>query len=145
MRLRQVRRPIHALCVVGMLCSFVPTARADTLFEQIGGEPVLKSAVDEFAKIILDDKRINFAFAGTNMDIFKSRLYSQLCDLSGGGCKYTGRDMHTAHAKLDVTNTEFNALAEDLYKAMDKVGVSYRVQNKLVALLAPMQKDIVKK
>jgi hemoglobin len=128
-----------------MLCSFVPTARADTLFEQIGGEPVLKSAVDEFAKIILDDKRINFAFAGTNMDIFKSRLYSQLCDLSGGGCKYTGRDMHTAHAKLDVTNTEFNALAEDLYKAMDKVGVSYRVQNKLVALLAPMQKDIVKK
>jgi len=28
---------------------------------------------------------------------------------------------------------------------MDKVGVSYRVQNKLVALLAPMQKDIVKK
>jgi hemoglobin len=145
MPLRQVHGPIQTLCVIGILCSFVPPVQADTLFEQIGGEPVLKSAVDEFAKIILDDNRINFAFAGTNMDIFKSRLYSQLCELSNGGCKYTGRDMHTAHAKLGVTNAEFNALAEDLYKAMDKVGVSYRVQNKLVALLAPMQKDIVKK
>jgi hemoglobin len=133
------------LCVAGILGFLTPVAQADTLFEQIGGEPVLKATVDEVAKIILDDSRINFAFAGTNMDIFKSRLYSQLCDLSGGGCKYSGRDMHTAHARLNVTNAQFNALTEDLYKAMDKAGVSYRVQNKLVALLAPMQKDIVKK
>jgi hemoglobin len=142
---RQRRRPIQGLCVAGILWSFMPAVQADTLFEQIGGESVLKSSVDEFAKIVLDDKRINFAFAGTNMDIFRSRLYSQLCELSGGGCKYTGRDMRTAHAKLNVTNAQFNALTEDLYRAMDRQHVSYRVQNKLVALLAPMQKDIVKK
>ncbi|HWW22187.1 MAG TPA: group 1 truncated hemoglobin [Steroidobacteraceae bacterium] len=142
---RQLRGPLLGLCVAGLLCSFAPSAQSDTLFEQIGGESVLKSAVDEFANIILDDSRINFAFAGTNMDIFRSRLYSQLCDLSGGGCKYSGRDMRTAHARLNVSSAQFNALAEDLYQAMDKVGVSYRVQNKLVALLAPMQQDIVKK
>jgi len=145
MTLRRLKRPLCALCVAAVLSSFALKADADTIFEQIGGEQVLKPAVDEFAKIILDDNRINFAFAGTNMDIFKSRLYSQLCDLSGGGCKYTGRDMHTAHAALDITNAQFNALTEDLYKAMNRVGVRYRVQNKLVALLAPMQKDIVKK
>jgi hemoglobin len=145
MLLRRLRGSLQGLCVAGTLWCLIPAAQADTLFEQIGGESVLKSAVDEFAKIVLDDGRINFAFAGTNMDIFKARLYAQLCELSGGGCKYTGRDMRTAHAKLNVTNTQFNALTEDLYKAMDKVGVSYRVQNKLVALLAPMQKDIVKK
>jgi hemoglobin len=144
MLLRQLRRPIQGLCVCAILCSFVP-AQAATIFEQIGGESALKASVDEFAKIILDDKRINFAFAGTNMDIFKSRLYSQLCELSGGGCKYAGRDMRKAHAALDIDNTQFNALTEDLYKAMNRVGVSYRAQNRLVALLAPMQKDIVKK
>jgi hemoglobin len=145
MLLPQIRGPVFGMCVTGILCAFAPAARSDTLFEQIGGESVLKSAVDEFAKIVLDDNRINFAFAGTNMDVFKSRLYSQLCQLSGGGCQYTGRDMRTAHAKLNIKNAQFNALTEDLYNAMDKVGVSYRVQNKLVALLAPMQKDIVKK
>lgn len=142
---RQLRAATLGLCVAGALIGLAPVAQASTIFEQIGGEPALKSSVDEFAKIILNDNRINFAFAGTNMDIFKSRLYSQLCDLSGGGCKYTGRDMHTAHSKLEITNTQFNALTEDLYKAMNKVGVSYRAQNKLVALLAPMQKDIVTK
>jgi hemoglobin len=144
MRLRQLRRSLPSLCAIAVLASFAPVVHADTLFEQIGGEPVLKSAVDEFAKIILDDSRINFVFAGTDMDIFKSRLYSQLCELSAGGCQYSGRDMHKAHAALDITNAQFNALTEDLYKAMNRAGVRYRVQNKLVALLAPMQKDIVK-
>jgi hemoglobin len=137
--------PIQAVCLAGMLSAFVPVVRADTIFEQMGGEPVLRSAVAEFAKLVLDDSRINFTFAGTNMDSFKNRLYSQLCNLSGGGCSYTGRDMRTAHEGLHVSNAQFNALTEDLYKAMDRVGVSYRVQNKLVALLAPMQQDIVRK
>jgi hemoglobin len=144
MLVRRLPRPLRSLCLAAVLCSLAPVVRAATIFEQTGGEAVLKSAVEQFANIILDDSRINFVFAGTNMDIFKSRLYSQLCELSGGGCKYSGRDMHTAHAKLDITNAQFNALTEDLYKAMSRVGVRYRVQNKLVALLAPMQKDIVK-
>ena len=53
--------------------------------------------------------------------------------------------MATSHAKLDITTSEFNALAEDLYLALGKVGVPYRLQNKLVALLAPMKRDIVKR
>ena len=52
--------------------------------------------------------------------------------------------MRTAHAKLNLTNAQFNALAEDLYLALDRVRVPYRLQNKLIAMLAPMQRDIVK-
>ena len=52
--------------------------------------------------------------------------------------------MYTSHAKLNITNAEFNALAEDLYEAFDRVHVPYRLQNKVVALLAPMQRDVVK-
>ena len=51
--------------------------------------------------------------------------------------------MRTAHAKLSINNAEFNALAEDLYLALDQAGVPYRLQNKLMALLAPMQHQIV--
>ena len=52
--------------------------------------------------------------------------------------------MRTAHAKLNLNTAEFNALAEDLYIALGKAGVPYRLQNRLVALLAPMQRQIVK-
>ncbi|MGN6702590.1 MAG: group I truncated hemoglobin, partial [Burkholderiaceae bacterium] len=67
------------------------------------------------------------------------------CALSAGPCKYTGKDMQTIHQDLGITNAQFNALAEDLYTAMDRNGVPYRVQNRLMALLAPMQKTVVEK
>jgi hemoglobin len=51
----------------------------------------------------------------------------------------------TAHEKLAITNLQFNAVAENLYVAMDRAGIHYRAQNKLMARLAPMQKDIVKR
>jgi hemoglobin len=121
-------------------------ARADkTLYESMGGEPALRAALDHFADIVVADDRINFTFAEANMSKFKQLLFEQLCNLSGGPCKYTGRDMRTSHVKLKINNAEFNALAEDLYISLGQAGVPYRLQNKLMALLAPMQHDIVNK
>jgi len=91
------------------------------------------------------DDRINLTFAEADMSKFKKLIFEQLCNLSGGPCKYTGRDMRTSHVKLNINNAEFNALAEDLYIALDRAGIPYRLQNKLMALLAPMQHDIVTK
>jgi hemoglobin len=121
--------------VITLTCA--PPSRASTLFEEIGGE--------ELTTIALEDERINFAFAGTDLAKFKHLLYTQLCELAAGPCIYDGRPMSAAHSKLAITTAQFNALAEDLYKAFDRVGVSYRTQNKLMALLAPMQKDVVKR
>ena len=115
-----------------------------TLYDRIGGEAKLRGTVEQFVKIILEDDRINFTFAEADLDKFKQLLFEQLCELTRGPCKYTGRDMHTAHAKLNLTQAQFNALAEDLYRAFDREHVSYRVQNQVMALLAPMQNDIVK-
>jgi hemoglobin len=130
--------------VLLLFAASVTTQAAPTLFESLGGEPALTKAVDELVVIALDDDRINFAFAQTDLNKFKQLLYAQLCELTSGPCRYTGRDMRTSHAKLAITNAQFNALAEDLYLAFDRAGVPYRVQNKVMALLAPMQRDIVK-
>jgi hemoglobin len=116
----------------------------ETLFAQIGGEPKLRATIDTMVEVMLVDKRINFTFAETDLVKFKGLLYDQICELTGGPCKYTGRDMKTSHEKINSTNEMFNALAEDLYIAFEKHGVPYRVQNRVVALLAPMQPDIVK-
>jgi hemoglobin len=124
---------------------FATRAHATTLFDEIGGEPKLKAVVEELTAIALEDERINFAFAGTDLARFKLLLYTQLCELAAGPCIYDGRSMSTAHSKLNITTAQFNALAEDLYKAFDRVGISYRTQNKMMALLAPMQKDVVKR
>ena len=134
----------HFICGA-LLCVLATTAHAqNTLYERMGGEAKLKAAVNDFVAIILADDRINFAFADTDLTKFNQLLFEQLCELSGGPCRYTGRDMHTSHAKLNITRAQFNALTEDLYVALERVHVPYHLQNKLIAMLAPMERDIVK-
>jgi hemoglobin len=133
------------LLTCAMLLLYASAHAEETLFVRMGGEAKLKPAVDELVVVMLEDERVNFVFAQTDLTKFRRLLYTQLCELAGGPCIYDGRDMRTAHARLPITNAQFNALTEDLYIAFERVGVSYSLQNQMVALLAPMQRDIVKR
>ncbi|HKT74242.1 MAG TPA: group 1 truncated hemoglobin [Steroidobacteraceae bacterium] len=143
MKTRSAHRISRPLCALALLV-FAGVASAATLYEQIGGEAKLRAAVEEFMQIVLADDRINFTFGDTELKKFKELLYEQICNLAHGPCRYTGRDMRTSHAKLNISDAQFNALAEDLYEAFDRVHVPYRLQNRVIAMLAPMERDIVK-
>jgi hemoglobin len=131
--------------LAAVLLTLAGAAQAEpTLYEQIGGEPVLRKTVEEFVVIMEKDDRINFAFGNTDITKFKQLLFEQLCNITGGPCQYTGRTMKESHEKLEIDNAMFNALAEDVYIAFDRAGVPYRLQNKVMAIFAPMQRDIVK-
>jgi hypothetical protein len=54
-----------------------------------------------------------------------------------------GKDMASSHKDRGITNREFNALVENLQLAMNTEGVPFRAQNKLLAKLTPMQRDVV--
>jgi hemoglobin len=135
------RTLLHTALLLAASCS---ANAAPTLFDQIGGESALRKSVDELVAVMETDDRINFTFADTDMPKFKQLLFEQLCNITGGPCAYTGRTMQESHQKLAVNELMFNALAEDLYIAFERVGVPYRLQNKVMAMLAPMHKDIVK-
>ena len=120
------------------------SARAeDTLYHDLGERPGIAKIVDDATANFLADDRIKATFDNTNMDRFKVLLTDQLCVVSGGPCAYKGRTMHDAHKGLHLTDRDFNALVEDLQKGMDKAGVSFPVQNRLLARLAPMHSDVV--
>jgi hemoglobin len=70
-------------------------------------------------------------------------LVNQIGQATGGPEKYTGRDMKTAHAGMMITKAHFDALVEDLVKALDQFKVPEREKNELLGLLGPMEKDIV--
>jgi hemoglobin len=117
----------------------------DATFQALGGKPGIKKIVATFVPLILADARIKDSFTDIDMKNLAMRLEEQLCQLSGGPCVYGGKDMKEIHDGLNITNAQFNALAEDLQTAMERHGVPSRHQNKLLAKLAPMQRDIVTK
>ena len=117
----------------------------DPLFQDLGGRDGIATIVDDATANFLSDPRIKATFDNTNMDRFKTNLTDQLCVVAGGPCVYKGQTMHDAHKGLHLTNADFNALVEDLQAGMEKAGVSFATQNRLLARLAPMHRDVVTK
>jgi hemoglobin len=71
-------------------------------------------------------------------------LAEQICEVSGGPCKYTGRSMRAAHAGMEISDQDFAAVVEDLQKTLNKLDVPAREQNDLLTLLGGMKSDIVR-
>jgi hemoglobin len=121
-------------------------ARADdSLYQDLGGHDGIVKIANQTADNFLADDRIKHTFDDTNMDRFRAMLADQFCQLTGGPCVYKGHDMKAAHKGLHLGTADFNAVVEDLQDAMSKCDVPFRTQNRLLALLAPMKRDIVTK
>ena len=52
--------------------------------------------------------------------------------------------MKDTHVGLNLRDSDFNALVEDLEASMDARGIPWSTQVKLLAILAPMERDVVK-
>jgi hemoglobin len=125
-------------------------AQQKSLYDRLGGKTAITAVVDEFVGRVAADKRINAFFAATAKDparlaAFKGKLVDQICEASGGPCKYTGKDMKSAHAGMGITDKDFTALVEDLTGALDKFKVAKADKQILLGVLGPMKKDIVTK
>ena len=72
-------------------------------------------------------------------------LVNQICEASGGPCKYAGKDMKSAHTGMGVSGADFDALVEDLVWALDKLKVGKTEKSELLAALGPMKSDIVER
>jgi len=119
-----------------------------SLFTRLGGKKGITAVVNDFVGNCATDGRINKFFADTAKDPkrlakFKTNLVNQICQASGGPCKYTGKDMKTAHKGMGITDADFNALVEDLVKALDKNGVDATSKGELLGALGGMKGDIV--
>ena len=121
-----------------------------TLYQRLGERKAIVAVVDDFVNNCATDKRINAFFAATAKDAarlakFKGNLVDQICEASGGPCKYTGKDMKSAHAGMGITGAEFDALVEDLVGALDRFKVGPREKEQLLGALGPMKTDIVER
>jgi hemoglobin len=126
-----------------LLSSTASAQQAPSLYNQLGEKAGITKVVDTFVGNVAKDSRINGMFASTNIPRLKTLLVEQVCEATGGPCNYTGRYMKSSHAGMGVNRTHFNALVEDLQAALSTEGVPFGVQNELLALLAPMYRDII--
>ena len=125
-------------------CSSMQSAPPQkSLYERLGGKPAIQAVVDDFIGNVAADNRINSFFANTNIPRLNTMLVNQICQATGGPCKYEGRSMKATHAGMGVSDAHFNALVEDLVKSLNKFNVPEKEKNELLTALASMKGDIV--
>ena len=151
---RKLTKLLLALTMVGVFAmtswAGQAPAKPKSLYDRLGGKTAITAVVDEFVGRVAADKRINSFFMATASDPkrlanFKSNLVDQICEASGGPCKYKGKDIKSAHAGMGIGDADFGALVEDLSAALDKFKVGSAEKNDLLGALGPMKKDIVTK
>lgn len=113
------------------------------LFEAFHGQDGIGRVVDDLVAASVEDPRISEIFKATDLVRLRRTLKEQVCYILAGPCAYTGRDMKTTHKDQGLQTADFNALVEHLQAAMDKEGVPFAAQNRLLAKLAPMKRDVV--
>jgi hemoglobin len=152
-----MNRSVGGMLVIGALLVsvagvplFGQGGKEKSLYDRLGGKKAISAVVDEFVGRVAGDRRINAYFGATAGDParlkkFKGNLVDQICQASGGPCKYTGKDMKAAHMGMGISGADFDALVEDLVGALDTFNVGAHEKEQLLGALGPMKGEIVEK
>lgn len=120
-----------------------------SLYERLGGAYPIAVVVDDFIERLLTDDTLNAnpAIRHAREHVPKQGLKFQVtalvCQATGGPCKYAGRDMKAAHAHLNISEEEWQAMLADFRKTLDTFSVPAAEQGELIAIVNSTKIDIV--
>ena len=113
------------------------------LYQALGQKDGIRLLMDDLVDRLRADKAIGPMFKNIKAAYLKEQLTDQLCRVSGGPCAYEGEEMKKSHADLKIGTGEFNLLVELLQDSMNARDIPFAIQNRLLARLAPMHRDII--
>lgn len=121
-------------------------AQSATLYQRLGGYDALAAVTDDFIGRLIGDPQLARFFTGFSNDSkvkIRQHIVDFLCVATGGPCKYTGRDMKTAHTGLNITESDWNITVKHLTATLDKFKVPDKEKNEVLQAIASQKGDIV--
>ena len=133
-----------ACCVPDPAFGQAPAAD-DSLYLAWGRTAGIQVVMDDFFTRLQADARTGPHFKDAGRKHLVKQLTDQLCQQAGGPCVYDGPTMAEAHRGMQIGKADFNALVELLQSSMQARGIPFSAQNRMLARLAPMHRDILGK
>jgi len=138
-----------ALVALGSTAGAQAQKTEKSLYDRLGGAYPIAVVVDDFVDRLLvnDTLNANPAIKEARDRVpapgLKFHVTTMVCEATGGPCKYVGRDMKTAHARLNITQKEWDAMVADFRKTLNKFKVPVKEQEELIQIVGSTKKDIV--
>jgi hemoglobin len=93
-----------------------------TLFDDLGGEPVLRSIIGRFVDRLFSDPMIGFFFRKANRERVKEKEYELAAQHLGAPVEYTGRPIQQVHAVHPIMGGQFARRLEILRQTLVEAG-----------------------
>jgi hemoglobin len=114
-----------------------------SLYERIGGEAAVNAAVDVFYRKVLADERISKYFDTIDMDAQRAKQKAFLTYAFGGPNSYSGKDMRAAHAKLQLSQGDFDAVMENLGATLKELKVPDELITEAATIAMSVKSDVL--
>jgi len=117
-----------------------------SLYEEIGGEAAVNTAVDMFYRRVLQDDRIAHFFDDVDMERQAAKQKAFLTYAFGGPNNYTGKDMREGHAHLlkrGLNDSHVDAVVENLTLTLRDLNVGEEQIGEVVAICESVRDDVL--
>jgi len=120
-----------------------------SLYDRLGGVYPISVVVDDFIERLLVDDTLNAnpaireAREHVPRQGLKFHVTALVCQVTGGPCKYAGREMRASHAHLNISEEEWQEMLADFRETLDKFSVPAGEQGELVVIVNSTKTDIV--
>ncbi len=117
-----------------------------SLYQRLGGYDVVAAIIDNSGARAVNDPAFSKFFTEDDEELQKrgrQRAVNLLCELTGGPCFYTGRDMRTIHEGLGITNEHWHLNLGYLGETLDELNIDGDEKSDVIAVFAGLKGDIV--
>jgi hemoglobin len=114
-----------------------------SLYDRIGGEPVARAICEDIWTNHTLNPIVSNRFTNSDPEYVKQKVFEIFAASTGGPVKYTGKDMLTTHATMNINDMEFNAVVDDVLKALDMNNVGARERGEVLAILWSVKDQVV--
>jgi hemoglobin len=120
-----------------------------SLYERLGGEEGISSIVDDVISQHLSNPIISSKFVYLNenpkqLEKVKNYIKDFLGAGTGGPQQYAGANMQTVHSGMDINNTEFLAVVDDILLVLNNHNLSDQTKKDMLYILYSFKDQIVK-
>jgi hemoglobin len=99
-----------------------------TLYEKLGGEPVLRRVIDAFVDRLFADRMIGFFFRSADRQRIKEMEFQWTARLLGAEVAYQGKPLEEAHAKHPIMGGQFQRRQQILKETLQQHRIPEEIQ-----------------
>ncbi len=114
-----------------------------SLYERIGGEDALKTAIDLLHNKLRADHRVSHFFDDVDKLALIQHQYAYLTAAFSGKYDFSERSLRESHKHLDLKEEHFTAVLEHFQTALQELGITEDLIDEATAIIMSTHDDVL--